>query len=697
MLTKNLTQDWYYQDGGEQERSIKKMMDDTYNQASTLNLAYWTEADIDTRFKAGDQTLWNDYYGNLPAFRRKQFYFNRIRRITNLITGYQRRNRKTLVTYPVGSNDDLLSSQNTKLLFAMANKSNLYDKISEAFDKGSVTTGMSLLHFYLDYTFDPESGDLKCDHVPYNSFLIDPYFKEKDLSDCNYIWRRKWLSKDYVKLLLPKRASEIDKMNPRGNRDGRFQFMAENYNYGIENLFTYDEYYYRDTREAKILIETNTRLTKEWQGKDEDLELFLSFNPNVIVKKTIVPTIRMAILVDGKLMYDGPNQLGIDEFPFACFLGYYEPEIPYFPWRVQGVVRNLRDAQFLYNRRKIIELDIMESQINSGWKYKPNSLVNPNDIFLEGQGKGLAIKQEAEMTDVEKIQPAQVPPSMIQLSEILGREIMEISGVNEELLGSADDDKAGILSMLRQGAGLTTLQILFDKLDFATKMCGKIMLVTAYKNYSIGKLTQILEEEPAPEFQFGIFPEYDIRVEEGAETATQKQMQFMQLYTLWKDGMPIPAASLLECAPIQNKQELIQQLQQQEEQQQQMQMAQAQQQQQLLDAEINAFNSKAQADQGLSVERLSRVEENRALAVERIADARENRSKSTLDYAKAIKELESMDLDQIQKLISIANIVRQDMQASAEIEEQEELAAQRIPSAFLGETVGGIEALQNLG
>jgi len=122
--------------------------------------------------------------------------------------------------------------------------------------------------------------------------------------------------------------------------------------------------------------------------------------------------------------------------------------------------------QYLYNRRRVIELDMLESQINSGYKYKENALVNPKDVFLEGQGKGLALKSEAEMTDVEKIQPAQIPPSMMQLSEILGQEVQQISGVNEELLGAAEDDKSGILSMLRQGAGLTTLQVLFDNLDF---------------------------------------------------------------------------------------------------------------------------------------------------------------------------------------------------------------------------------------
>ena len=250
-------------------------------------------------------------------------------------------------------------------------------------------------------------------------------------------------------------------MTPRGNVDGRFQFQAESYNYAMENLLPVDEYYSRDMRPQKVLIDVETGEAIEWNGdfNDERIDQFVSQNPSIVVRETQVPTVKLAILINGKLMYEGPTSLDIDLYPFVPVLGYYEPEIPYFPYRVQGVVRGLRDAQFLYNRRKIIELDILESQVNSGWKYKLDALVDPNDVFLEGQGKGIALKQSAQMTDAEKIQPAQIPPSMIQLSEILGKEIQEISGVNEELLGSAEDDKAGILSMLRQGAGLTTLQI----------------------------------------------------------------------------------------------------------------------------------------------------------------------------------------------------------------------------------------------
>ena len=75
----------------EKDRGILQQMEHFYAQAITINQAFWGEADTDTRFEANDQTLWSDLYGNLPANRQKQFNFNRIRRVINMISGYQRR------------------------------------------------------------------------------------------------------------------------------------------------------------------------------------------------------------------------------------------------------------------------------------------------------------------------------------------------------------------------------------------------------------------------------------------------------------------------------------------------------------------------------------------------------------------------------------------------------------------------------
>lgn len=629
------------------DRTIRDRMETFYMESITANQSFWAEADVDTRFEAGDQTIWNDIYGNIPATRRKQFNFNRIRRVVNMISGHQRRTRKSTIVVPVENGDSTTADQFTKVQMWVNQRDNISETISEAFH-GALVTGMNLLQVWVDYRNDPISGNIRVDNCSYNSFLIDPFFKKADLSDCNGLWKRSFLSKQECASLIPEYSDEIMALTVRNTQDGKFQYMPENYDWGQRNLLTYDEFYYRDYRRQRMLVDTVTGETTEWRSTDEDkLKEFLALYPQVTVITQDIPTVKLAIVVQGKVFYDGQNPLGIDSYPFIPVFGYYNPQLSYFPWRLQGVVRGLRDAQFLYNRRKCIELDLLESQINSGWKYKENALVDPRDVFLSGQGRGLAIKEEASLADVEQILPPQIPPSMFALSEQLGREIQEISGVNDELLGSASDDKAGILSMLRQGAGLTTLQTLFDQLDRSQKLLGRIILDVIQNNFTPGKVKRIIEEEPTPEFYNKTFGKYDAVIEEGFNTSTQRQMNFAQLLQLRELGIPIPNESLLDAATIQNKTKLIEQIAAAEQAQQQLQEQQQQLAAQEQAASIRLANARATADEGLGVERYSRIAENQTMADER-------KTESLLNLVKALKELEDMDITQIQRLVSLS-------------------------------------------
>jgi len=643
----------------ERDKGILSRMEAFYAESITINQSYWGEGDTDHRFMAGDQTLWNDLYGNLPANRRRQFSFNRIARVINLIDGYQRRNRKSTIVTGVENADDLTADQFTKVLMWVNQQEGVLETISDSF-RGSLIAGMNLLHVWMDYRTDPISGNIRVDNCSYNSFLIDPFFRKKDLSDCNAIWKRSFLTKRECISLLPDFEDQIIGLQGNDNRDGKFQFMPESYNYGMKNLLTYDEYYYRDYRKQKMLCDTVTGETLEWKSQDEDkLKEFLRAYPQVTMIEGEIPTVKLAIVVQGKVMYDGPQPMGIDNYPFVPVFAYYYPEMPYFPWRIQGVVRGLRDSQYLYNRRKAIELDILESQINSGYKYKENALVNPKDIFLSGQGRGLALKEDAQMSDVEQILPPAVPQSMIDLSRILGEEISQISGVNEELLGSAVDDKAGILSMLRQGAGLTTLQILFDNLDHAQKLLGKLMIDLIQANFTPGKVKKILEgDEPTEQFHNKAFGKYNAVVEEGLNTTTQKQMQFAQLLQLRDTGVPVPDDVLLEASTMTNKRDLIEAISQARNQQAQAQQAQAAAQSELVAAQAEMARARAAADQGLSLERISRVDENEALAIERKAKAAHDEDTALLTRVKALKELEDLDIRHLERLIALSNMLK---------------------------------------
>lgn len=636
----------------EDDKDILSKMKEVYQNVITIQQSFWVQGSIDERFYAGDQSLWQDVYSSIPAHRRKQFNFNKIKRIVNMISGYQRKHRKTLNVVPIENSDEQTANQFSKLLVWANNQANVMDTISDAF-LGSLITGMNLLNVWMDYREDPYSGDLRIENMAYNGYMIDPFFKKLDMSDCNYVWVRKFLSKKQIISLMPEREKEIEKMQGYQSRDGYFNFQAENYNINLKNLLPYDEYWYLDFRDATILLDPQNEESMEWEGPEENLRLFLKRYPQIKSKKIKKQTVKLAIVVNNRVFYHGANPYKIDKYPFVPVVGYYQPELPYYEWRLQGVVRSLRDSQFLLNRRQQIILDILESQINSGLKVMENSLVDDKDAFKAGQGQVLFIKQDAPqgMGSVEKIPPGQVGPGMLEMVNQLNQDIMDISGVNEELLGSAEDDKAGILSMLRQGAGLTTLQILFDHLDSALKNVGRLEMDLIQANFSPAKVARVIEEQPSQQFYDKNFQKYDCQVVEGIDTPTQKMQAFKQALYLRETGVPIPTSFLLEMSTLQNKGKLVQEIAQQEQEQQQIQQMQNQLQMQELEARTNLANARAQADQGLAIERTSRVNENESLAISR-------RSQAALDEVRAAKELQGMDVTQLQGLIDVLERIK---------------------------------------
>jgi hypothetical protein len=641
-------------------RDILGRMEASYAQAITINLSYWSEADMDWRFYVGDQSVFSTYWNNVPGTMKRTFTFNRIKRIVNMVSGNQRKNRKQTIVVPEENGDAETADQFSKIIENIHHREMVLETISDSF-QDSLVSGLSFLQIWNDFRSDPISGDIKVSKADYNSFVVDPYWRNPDLSDCNFIWKRSYLTKRDIISLMPSCADQIMGLYGEDLRDGKFQFMPETYGYAIKNLLTYDEFYYRDYREQMVLVDKQTGESQEWRGQDDErLKMFLATYPQVTMVKQTIPTVKLAIVAQGRVLYDDCNPLGIDSYPFVPVLTYYTPQVPYFPFRLQGMVRGLRDAQYLYSRRKVIELDILESQINSGWIYKENALVNPADVFnLTGQGKGLCLKEDAQMTDVQQIQSPIIPPTTLQVSEILAKEMNEISGINEELLGSATDDKAGILAALRSNASLVTLQNLFDQLDRAQKQLGKLMIDIIQANYTPGKIKKILVgKEPTQQFYNKAFGKYNSHVEEAILTQTQKQLQFVQLLNLREVGVNIPDDVLLDSCTVTNKKELLESIQKSQEQKQQMEQQQMQLQMQQIQSQIKLQDAQTTANEGLGIERLSRVQENEALAQERRAQAVKDEDAALLDLVRAMKEIDGLDLQHMQQLLQMHAIVK---------------------------------------
>jgi len=636
-------------------KDLRQMMDWFYNSNYPLNASYWMQGAIDKRFKVGDQALYNQVYGQNSQNVQK-FFFNLVRRHINMIVGYQRKNRKSTITLPVHENDDPLADDYNKVMRWCDDRDGFQEYESQAFE-GACDTGETLLHMYPDYTFDPISGDLFTDCVSYNNYLIDSYTRKQDLSDCNGIWRRRWPSKEMAKSLLPGYSKEIDKMKTGGMKDGRFPLQAELQNVAINNLFTYDEFYYRTTRPGKVILDPYTGETTEWQEDEtEDADMLkrvMQQQPWLKIKKVDIPTVKLVIRLSDKIVYHGKSLLGIDDYPFVPVQCYVEPDIQAYAWRKQGIIRNLRDSQFLYNMRKVIELQLLQSSLNAGWIYPVDVVTDPKCFRQTSGGDGFLIPLKAGRlpNEIQRIEPVALPQSLMELSSSLAEDITKISGVNEELLGSATDDKSGILSMLRQGAGLVTLQTIFDKLDYSQRLYGKIRLQAIRKNFSKGKIRNILGHDADERFWTSHAQKYAVAVEEGNYSATQRQTELQQLLYFKELGVGIADKSIMRAAIITNKRQVMQDMEEQAQQQQQQQQAESEKQERVDNAKIMAAFSKSRLD-------MAKIDETYAKVNDLNAGAEHKNAQSEMELVKSMLTLETMDLDMIHRSWEIAMAIK---------------------------------------
>jgi hypothetical protein len=301
--------------------------------------------------------------------------------------------------------------------------------------------------------------------------------------------------------------------------------------------------------------------------------------------------------------------------------------------------------------RKVIELDILQSQINSGWIYPIDAVVDSKAFRQSGQGFLIPLKAGHLPQEIQRVEAPNIPQSMMELSRALSEDITKISGVNEELLGAATDDKSGILAALRQGAGLVTLQTVFDKADYSQRLYGKIRLQAIRKNFSKGKVQSILGHEPDPRFFTSHSLKYSIAVEEGNYSTTQRQMELQQLLHFKEIGIPISNKSILQAAFITNKKQVIEDMQAEQEAQQQAQQAEQQAQQQVDQSKIMEAYAKSQLDMAKTKESLAKVDELEAMSEHK-------KSEADLNLVKEMILLEDMDLANFRASLEAAEEIK---------------------------------------
>ena len=606
---------------------------------------YFSELEEDVQFELGDQ--WSDSDKEKLAERKQPaLSINNIKKPVDLITGFERQNRTNIRVIPIEGTDQAQSDVYSEVIHWIMSDCGGNNNGSIAFHN-AVSGGVGWLHPYFTNADDLVNGDIKVDFENPFRIMPDSQMTKLDLKDCDFIFRKAWLSKDKVIEMYPHRAADLKTL--KGGDTMQF-FIQEPTTKNNEDNLNVVEYWYRKYVKKNFIIDhTVGKLTESNMGDKElkNLKYMIDNYPDEFVPETQtqykylevmtrdIPIIKMQSVAEQKiLLYDDVNPFGIDEFPFIPVWAYFNPSYNEWKWKLQGIVRSLKDSQREKNKRRSKLLHSAMTLPFSSWVYKEGSVQDPN-VFKRIGDVGQNIPYSGD-TPPTAIPPQQISQALVQLEQMHSNDIREI-GPNADLLGLSGQqggsgmNAPGVTLQLRQKQGLTSIQVLFDNYSFAKEMLGKQLIKLINKHFSDEKIQNIIGS-PLPE-QFSQNKDtarYNCKVDEITDSPTHRAYNFTILADLAQRGYQISPQMLLESSdlPQSTKDKLNQQMQAQ---------AQAQQQQQQLQLQKEL--------QEMEIERQKLLLEAKKVEIE----AYRAGLKLELDMSKLDLNKQKMDREEIQK------------------------------------------------
>ena len=656
---------------------------DNYRYAHDYWAPYISNAQLTTLAASG--YTWSDSERQeLIKEGREPIEFNIMRRDLQFFSGYLRDNLNSIVIAPVEGSDQKTADQFTKLQYYVWDKgqgtNTFLDSCDEAFK-----SGMSLCGIQMDYSKDFINGDISFYKRTYNSFYLDPTFERIDLKDCAFAITRDLIDRNYTKQLLrfvdPKQIDDI----PIGFRDDKFLSFHPNFTTlsRNKNLVAYDQYYVKVSKKRKFLVDNVTGyfrdvtdLDKEESDKlkigikrietlnslSDESEEEMSFQEKekagvphkVHFEEVERPFVDLCIYLNGVEVYQGEDRTGINQtYPFVVNMCYLEPSIWMPSQRVQGISQTLWSNQRQFNKGHMKIIDMMNSEISTGFKYFIGAVPDVTDLQQSGQNKLIGVdpdptKAPAGLDSVVQLQGGNANSSIIQYQQVLDQLMLSLGNINESVLGIDDKGNtqiSGRLAQVRIAQGLRGNRKIFDNVEIAQQILGGLVLKAIQNHYPAGKVERILGEKPTDQFYEKEFEQYDAVVKEGVRSQSQRDAYYYELVNLKREQIvDVPEPEIIRAMQMAGMSDLQLAIEEQSKQK----AEQAQDTQKKADELVQASTEEKL---GLAAERRGRLISNLGLNASREAEAERSRAEATLARAKTITEVAAMNEDRILKVL----------------------------------------------
>lgn len=548
--------------GDDPEQGVESGGDDTARRvwkhwkASTTHLEKWhTEAKTCYDFVAGRQWDQEDI-DTLTTQQRPVITFNRTGTTVDAVAGYEINGRQDVTFLPRTIEDSGPAEVESDANRYFRGECEAEDEESDAF-YDVLVSGLGCVGHSMDYEVNPE-GMMEVERIDIFEMRYDPTAKKRNLSDRRWDQRGKWHDRKKAAQMWP--DADWDAIPLQNGSDGHLEGQSpinvpENAFYRTGSKEGYDE------TEGKVFIIEETWFELEpfysvanpETGALEKLEPDAHKKIQEAAKAAGMPPLKSVKRTKRKYKRAyvcGPTTLEEGDAPCPDMFHHQfmtgKRDRNKNHWF--GIVRAMLDPQRWSNKFLSQYLHMINSNVKGGIDYEEGAFADISVVEQNQSKPGATLKIEPGFFEkVRRTNPTEVPNNVFQLVEFAVTSLRDVTGVNVELLGTADRNQPGVLENQRKQSAMAILAPIFDSQRRYRKKAGHLEMYFIREFLSDGRLIRITGEENAkfvPLTKRDGFDEYDIVVDEAPTAPNQKEAAFaviMQvLPATMKMGVPTP-------------------------------------------------------------------------------------------------------------------------------------------------------------
>ena len=472
---------------------------------------YIKQSEIDEGFYIGGDRQWVDNDGSNADFemlrrqKRATISINQIKPIIKVMTGLERQTRFDYKLLPQGEEDHDDARIMTWLYKFVSTITHIPEIKSQAF-KNSLIRGMSVLFCGMSWE-DEVTGSIMAEWLqPGKDCIWDPHWTMPDFSDASHFLRYRWVAKKDVTAQYPEYKQEIEDAigdlntilsdlsmaggsshGPSGDSYGSViepnvdQLNMERYFWDpvLQRVLLIEAWYYdyettwhifdKETgtiEEVDDDVEDPAGYAKAAEAADPDNIMAIKRVSKYLRAGTVLPAVNVTLEED-----ESPYENDRTNYPYVLVLGERTGD------DIRGMVRDLRDAQRVENKRISQAIDLVVRwgkirRVAEENSLDPRSEQTINDPLAEGVLWYRTGKQPPAWDVPQGI--ADLTRLLVGLADQMKINIRESSGINASLLGNERDQAAsGVAMARRQAQGQIIATEVFDQNRWASEIFGQ--------------------------------------------------------------------------------------------------------------------------------------------------------------------------------------------------------------------------------